>query len=127
MDTPKPSNFDINILPPHSADKFFVLLKSPRLDEEQTKIFTMQVLTVLLDLASKQMMMVVEHAGIEGFLKIVEAVAGYDLHVSLNMLDGQTGDSLDALNLDLRCAKHQFVLDHSLKDVAKHVFSFEII
>lgn len=127
MDTPKPSNFDINILPPHSADKFFVHVKSAFLDDEQTEKFTMQVLTVLLDLAGKSIMLIVEHAGVEGFLKIIEAVATHELHVTLNMLDGQTGGSLDALPLQLRCAKHQFVLDHASKDVAKHILSFEIL
>jgi len=127
METPKPSNFDLNILPPHSADKFFVHVKSAFLDEDQTSKFTMQVLTVLLDLAGKSILLIVEHAGIEGFLKIIDAVASHDLHVTLNMLNGQTGGSLDALPLQLRCAKHQFVLDHTSKDVARHVLSFQIL
>jgi len=127
METPKPSNFDLNILPPHSADKFFVHVKSAFLDEDQTTKFTMQVLTVLLDLAGKSMILIVEHAGIEGFLKIIDAVASHDLHVTLNMLNGQTGGSLDALPLQLRCAKHQFVLDHTSKDVARHMLSFQIL
>jgi hypothetical protein len=126
METP-PSNFDLNILPPHSADKFFVHVKSAFLDEDQTSKFTMQVLTVLLDLANKSIILIVEHAGIEGFLKIIEAVASHDLHVTLNMLNGQTGGSLDALPLQLRCGKHQFVLDHTSKDVARHMLSFQIL
>lgn len=127
METPPPSNFDLNILPPHSADKFFVHVKSAFLDDDQTTKFTMQVLTVLLDLAGKSMILIVEHAGIEGFLKIIDAVASHDLHLTLNMLDGQTGGALDALPLQVRCAKHQFVLDHTSKDVARHMLSFQIL
>ena len=127
MDNTPPSSFDINILPPHGANKFFVAFKSKLLTDEETEKLNMQVMTLLLDFANKRIMMVMEHAGIAGFLKIVQAVTTHDFELQVNMLDGQTGNSLDSLTFDIRCNKHEFVLDHNSNDIAKHVLMLNIL
>jgi hypothetical protein len=126
MDTTPPSSFDINLTPPHGANKFFLVFKNKFLTHEESEILSKQVMTVLLDLASKKLMMVLEHPGSEDFLNTVVSIACHDVEIELNMMDGQTGGSFDKLEFFVRCTKHEFVLSYKVDDVAKHVLVFEI-
>lgn len=127
METPKPSNFNININPSHLASQFFVEFKNPHLIEEESQQLSMQVATVVVNLAGGQIIMVIEHASNPGFLKIIESIAKHESELSLNMMDGQTGRAFDTLRVDVGAAKHEFLLDHNNNDVARHIFIFEIV
>jgi len=118
----------INIPSPHSAGDFQVLFSNRKLNQEQGNQLTKMVNVMLVDLATKKIVITMDHSPMTGFLELIRCLATYETDIELIIINSQTGLKIDSQMFEhVRCNKHEFMLENVTQSVAKHLFVFDIL